>query len=267
MPGGVEVIATDLDRTLIWDDYVLRPRTLEALRCAEAAGLRVIVCTGRMVQSARRVLAPAGSHQPLVCYQGAAVIAPDGSWLLHEPIERELAREVIAAVAAAGFGPNCYVDDELYVAEVTPEAERYSSFQGIELHTVGDLGSWLEKRPTKLVCIGDPDALDGLAVVMRERFAGRLWVAKSLPFFLEFAAEGVSKSSAIAFLAERLGFARERTVTIGDGENDLDLVAWGGYGIAVENADPRVKALASWVCPPAAEEGVAQVIEALLDRS
>ncbi len=67
------------------------------------------------------------------------------------------------------------------------------------------------------------------------------------------------------FLAEQLGFSRERTVAFGDGENDLDLVKWGGFGVAVENADPRVKAIADWVCPPAADEGVAQVIEAVLD--
>ena len=65
----------------------------------------------------------------------------------------------------------------------------------------------------------------------------------------------MSKGSALDFLAGRLGFAQERTVTFGDGENDLDLVAWGGYGVAVENADPRVKEVARWVCPPAAEEG------------
>jgi Cof subfamily protein (haloacid dehalogenase superfamily) len=226
----------------------------------------VIGCTGRMVQSARRVLAPAALDQPLVCYQGAVVVAPDGTWLLHEPIPLELALEAIEAVEAAGFGLNVYVDDELYVARVTPEAERYADFQGIQLHTVGDLRLWLDRPPTKLVAIGDPDALDVLGADLRQRFADRLWVVKSLPFFLEFAAVGVSKSAALAFLAEELGFARERTVTIGDGENDLDLVAWA-YGVAVENADDRVKALARFVCPPAGEEGVAQVIEALLDSA
>jgi Cof subfamily protein (haloacid dehalogenase superfamily) len=217
-----------------------------------------------MVQSARRVLAPAALAEPLVCYQGAVVAAPDGSWLLHEPIPLELALEVIAAVEAAGYGLNVYVDDELYVARVTPEAQQYADFQRIALHTVGELRSWLDRPPTKLVAIGDPDALDVLGADLRQRFSGRLWVVKSLPFFLEFAAVGVSKSSALEFLAGRLGFARERTLTIGDGENDIDLVAWG-YGVAVANADDRVKALARFVCPPAGEEGVAQVIEALLD--
>ena len=97
----------------------------------------MIVATGRMVQSARRVLEPAGSTDPLVCYQGAAVVAADGTWLLHEPIELQLAREAIEAVQAEGYGLNVYVDDELYVSEVTPEAERYATFQQIELHTVG----------------------------------------------------------------------------------------------------------------------------------
>jgi Cof subfamily protein (haloacid dehalogenase superfamily) len=244
---------------------VLRPRTLAALERAERAGVRVIVVTGRMVQSARRVLEPAGLAEPFVCYQGAVVVGADGRWLLHEPIGLELAREVIAAVEGEGFGLNVYVDDELYVATETPEAERYAHFQGIELHTVGGLLGWLDRPPTKLVCIGDPGALDVLGERMRELFGGRLWVSKSLPFFLEFAAAGVSKGSGLDFLAARLGFSRERTVAFGDGENDLELVDWAGYGVAVENADERVKALARWVCPSAAEEGVAQALEAIVN--
>ncbi len=259
------MVATDLDRTLIWEDYELRPRTLATLRRAHAERLRVVVVTGRMVQSARRVVAGLGTGEPMICYQGAVVVDADGTWLLHHPIELGLAREAIAAVERNGFGLNVYVDDELYVSAVTPEAERYASFQGIELHTAGDLLGWLEKPPTKLVCIGDPDELDRLGAEMRERFADRLWIAKSLPFFLEFAAAGVSKGSGLDFLSEHLGFSRARTVAVGDGENDLELVDWGGYGVAVENADERVKALADWVCPSAGEEGVAQMIDALLD--
>ncbi|HEY3184228.1 MAG TPA: HAD hydrolase family protein, partial [Gaiellaceae bacterium] len=83
-------------------------------------------------------------------------------------------------------------------------------------------------------------------------------------YFLEFAAPEVTKAAGMEFLAERMGFTRERTVAFGDGENDVELVAWAGYGVAVENAHERVKAVARWICPPADEEGVAQVLEALL---
>jgi hypothetical protein len=62
-----------------------------------------------------------------------------------------------------------------------------------------------------------------------------------------------------------MGFSRERTIAFGDGENDVELVEWPPYGIAVANAHDRVKAVARWICPSAADEGVAQVLEALLE--
>ena len=238
---------------------------MRALERARDAGLHVIVVTGRMAQSLRRFLEPAHLSEPFICYQGAVVADADGTWLRHVPIPLDLAREAIAAVEAEGYDPNVYVGDELYVSRVTAGSEAYAGFQQIPIHAVGEVKTWLPEPPTKIVCVGDPDALDGLGERMRARFADRLWVTKSLPKFLEFATLGVSKGSGLEFLSERYGFARERTIAFGDGENDVELVAWAGYGIAVENAHERVKAVADWICPPAAEEGVAQVLEALLD--
>ena len=100
---------------------------------------------------------------------------------------------------------------------------------------------------------------------MKDRFGNRLHISKSLPIFLEFSASGVTKGSGLDFLAERLGFAPEQTVAFGDGENDVELLEWAGYGVAVaerSRAPPRPRRP---VCPPADEEGVAQVIEAVLD--
>ena len=68
-----------------------------------------------------------------------------------------------------------------------------------------------------------------------------------------------------AVVAEHLGFSRERTVAFGDGENDLELVDWAGFGVAVDNAHDLVKEHADFVCPSVDEEGVAQVLEAYLD--
>jgi Cof subfamily protein (haloacid dehalogenase superfamily) len=243
---------------------VLWPRTRAALAAARERGLHVIVVTGRMFQAVRPYLT---GPEPVVCYQGAVVADPTtGAFLRHVPIPLELAREAIAAIQTAGYGLNCYVDDELYVAQVTPEAAQYASFQHIELRVVGPLLEWLERPPTKLVVVGDPDRLDELGVDLRARFGRRLFIAKSLPFFMELAHPDVSKGSGLQFVADRLGFTRDVTVAFGDGENDLELLDWAGYGVAVENAHSAVKARANFVCPSAEEEGVAQVIEAFLAR-
>ena len=248
----------------MWQDGSLQPRTLHALARAKEAGLHVVVVTGRMVQSVRRALEPANLHDPVICYQGAVVTDSEWRWLRHEPIPLELAREAIAAVGEEGYSPNVYVDDVLYVAAETEAARNYASFQHIEMHVVGPLLDWLAEPPTKLVCVGDPAALDGVEVRLKARFGDRLYISKSLPYFLELAAPGVTKGAGLDFLAAHMGFTRAETIAFGDGENDVELVEWAGYGIAVENAHERVKAVADWICPPASDEGVAQVLEALL---
>jgi len=244
---------------------VLRPRTLETLRRAHEAGLHVVVVTGRMFQSVRLALEPAGLGDPVICYQGAVVVDGEGNWLRHVPIDLELAREALGFILGEGYSPNVYVSDELYVAEVSDAAREYAEFQHLEVHPVGDLLDWLSQPPTKLVCVGDPDALDGVERRAKAHFGDRMYISKSLPYFLEFAAPGVTKGAGLDFLAEHMGFTREQTVAFGDGENDVELVDWAGYGIAVENAHERVKAVADWIAPSAQEEGVAQVIDALLD--
>ena len=144
--------------------------------------MRVVVATGRMFHSVRPYLAEAEIRDPVVCYQGAVVAEPDtGRFLRHEPIPLQTARAAIAAVEAEGFGLNCYVDDELYVAAETPEARGYATHQQLRLHTVGPLLEWLDAPPTKLVTIGDPSALDVLEARMKARFDGLLYISKSLP--------------------------------------------------------------------------------------
>ena len=226
----------------------------------------MIIVTGRMFRSTRPFAAEAGLDDPLVCYQGAVVADPvTGEFLRNVCIPRVSALEAIDAVIEAGFHINCYVDDNLYVAKVTPEARSYADFNHIEIHEVGDLRTWLSADPTKLVAVGDPAALDALEDVLKPRFRGRLFVSKSLPHFLEFAHPDVSKGSGLGFVAELLGFTAAETVAGGDGENDRELLDWAGFGVAVANAHEDILSRADLVVPSVHEEGIALLLEAYLD--
>ena len=245
---------------------MLRPRTREAIAGVRARGVHVIVVTGRMFRAVRPYLEQAGLDDPVICYQGAVVADPvSGEFLRHVPIPREVALEAIDAVVAAGFHINCYVDDLLYVAEVTPEARAYADFQGLEIHEVGPLHEWLHADPTKLVAVGDPAALDTLEAELEPRFRGRLFVSKSLPYFLEFAHPDVSKGAGLQFVAELLSFTAAETVACGDGENDRELLDWASFRVAVANAHPEILARADLVVPDVEHEGVADLLEAYLE--
>jgi Cof subfamily protein (haloacid dehalogenase superfamily) len=235
------------------------------VQAARDAGLPFVIVTGRMYRSAKRYLDDLGLSGPIVCYQGAVVADAEGHFLRHVPIPLEPAREAIAAIVAGGHHLNVYVDDELYVSEVTPEARAYADFQDLPIHPVGDVLAWLDRPPTKLVAVGERHVMDELEIELKERFDGRLYISKSLPEFLELAAPGVTKAEGLAFAAELLGVDLSRIVAFGDGENDVELVRAVGYGVAVANAHERVLEAADFVCPRDRDEGVAQVLEAFLD--
>jgi Cof subfamily protein (haloacid dehalogenase superfamily) len=219
-----------------------------------------------MFQAVRPFLVAAGIDDPVVCYQGALVADPTtGEVLRHVPMPLDRAREALDAVIEAGFHINAYVDDELYVAEATPEAHAYADLNKVEMHVVGDLREWLQEDPTKLVAVGDPHALDELEAVLQPRFAGRLFVSKSLPHFLEFAHPDVNKGAGLDFIAQRLGFTADETVGCGDGENDRELLDWSGFAVAVANAHPEILARADLVVPDVEHEGIAQLLETYLD--
>jgi len=226
----------------------------------------VIVATGRMFRSIRPYLEEAGIGEPVVCYQGAAVVEPaSGAFLLHEPIPLETARDAVVALTELGHSPNCYVDDRLYVERHTEYSRMYAEFQHLPVEEVGDLAAWLERPPTKLVAVADPADVPALREALVSAFADRLFLTTSLPYLLEVGNPAVSKGTGIAFVAERLGLSLERVVSFGDGENDIELIDEAGFGIAVEDANPLLLDHADWVCPSADDEGVATVIDAYLD--
>ena len=226
----------------------------------------MIVATGRMFRSVRPYLEEAGIADPVVCYQGAAVVDPvSGEFLLHEPIPLETALEAVTLLTELGHSPNCYVDDRLYVAHHTEYSRMYAEFQHIPVEEVGDLAGWLERPPTKLVAVADPEDVPALRAGLAERLDGRVFLTTSLPYLLELGNPAVSKGTGIAYVAERLGISLDRTVTFGDGENDIELIQEAGFGVAVADANPLLLEHADWVCPSADEEGVATVIDAYLE--
>jgi Cof subfamily protein (haloacid dehalogenase superfamily) len=262
----VQAFACDLDGTLIDRRGTLGPRTLAAVARSQAAGVPVLVATGRMFRSVEPYLTGAGIREPVVCYQGAAVVDPEtGTFLFHEPLELDIAREAVASLGRHGLSPNVYVDDHLYVAEETEYSRAYSGFQHLAVTEVGDLLAWLEREPTKLVAVAEPERLAEVRLDLEREFGSRLFLTTSLPHLLELGHPGASKGSGIAFVAELLRLDLAHVVAFGDGENDVELLAEAGLGIAVEGAHPRLLAIADRTCPGPSDEGVAGVIEAVLD--
>jgi Cof subfamily protein (haloacid dehalogenase superfamily) len=264
-PASVRAVAMDMDRTILPSSLDLSPATLRAVAGVRRAGIEPIIATGRMFASTRPYALQLGVTAPLICYQGALVADPTtGEWLLHRPIDVPVALEVIAAVRREGFHMNVYVDDRLCVEKSTPEARTYAEHARLEMVVVGNFDTWLHRPTTKIVVVGESAPLDDLEARLRSRFDDRLFIAKSLPIFLEVASPGVSKGAALRFVCDRLGIDLADTIAFGDGANDLELLDAAGVGVAMADADPALLEIADWTVPPVAQDGVASFLDLLV---
>jgi Cof subfamily protein (haloacid dehalogenase superfamily) len=261
----VRAVAMDLDRTILPETLELRPRLIEAVKAVAAAGVVPIVATGRMLRSSLPFALQLGVTAPLICYQGALIADPQtGEWLRHEPMPVPLAREVIEACRKRDQHCNVYVDDELYVDELNVYALEYARHAKLEAHAVGDLVRWLTQPTTKIVVVGEPELLDALQIELRAQFGERLFIAKSLPFFLEAAQPGVSKGSALEWVCDRISIEPAHVVSFGDGANDIELLRDAGFGVALEGADQILLDEADATVPGPEHDGVARFLEALV---
>jgi len=261
----IRLLAVDLDGTLISVDLRLDPRDVEAVRRAQAAGVRVVACTGRPFPGALPWTRRLGMESPLICYQGAQVRTPDGGVLLDHGVHHDVAMEVIRFCRERDLHIQAYRRDDLIVERDRPEAREYARHSGMTVNVVDDLDTGMEATTPKLVIVADPTVIERLLPEVRQRWAGRLYVATSLPNYIEITSPDADKRQALEWLCGQFGIAHSETVAVGDGRNDQPMIEWAGAGYAVEGAPPEVVAAAHGrtVGPPGTG-GFAQLVEALM---
>ena len=257
------MLALDLDGTIVGLDLSVDPRDEAALSAARGRGLLVAACTGRPYSGAVQWVERFGLTEPVICYQGAQVRARDGSVLLDHGIPHALAMEVIRFARERHLHVNAYRDDRLLVEHDTPEGREYAHRSGLQPDIVPDLDRAMGPTTPKLVIVAPESEIAALLPVVRERWRGRLFVATSLPAYLEMTIPTADKGTALAFLADRLGVPQADTVAAGDGRNDLPMLEWAGLAVVVEGSPPEVLAAADRVVGRPGTGGLAGLLDEL----
>ncbi len=259
----IRLLAIDLDGTLINDALQMAPRDEEAVKAAVAAGLHVVLATGRMLRSALPYAERLGLHGPMINYQGAVVrdLGTGEVWYRCE-LTVAMQQRVLAFAEPRDLHVNVYVDEEIYTARARPEADLYAKIARVPYHVVGPLSRWIRGPGTKMVMVElDPERVPLRIAELDAWMAGVATVTRSLQWFVEVVNPEASKSHALAMVAERLHVPRPEVCAIGDNKNDQDMIAWAGLGVAMRTSPPEVKAIARYVTTTPEEAGVADVIE------
>ncbi|WP_458085714.1 HAD family hydrolase [Streptomyces malaysiensis] len=258
------LVATDLDGTLLRGDLTVSPRSRAALALVRAAGARHLVATGRPATSCREFLVAIGYRGLAVCGQGAQLYDASADRLLvSASLDRELARSVVERTEEAlGAGPL-----ELAVVTAAPE-NRFVVTAGFtdrmrpEWGLAGREELWA--APIEKVLMRHRTVADGLVAAAAVRVGGgEVAVTHSEKGMIEVLPAGTDKSVGLQLAADRMGFTPAETIAFGDMPNDIPLLGWAGYGVAMGNAHPDLIAMADEVAPANEDDGVAVVLERL----
>ena len=93
-----------------------------------------------------------------------------------------------------------------------------------------------------------------------------IYLTSAVPMLLEVSDSHGGKASGLAFLEDYLDIARPETAAFGNAENDSDMIAWAGWGVAVANSPEHVRLLADEVTESNDEDGVGRWIQRYLQR-
>lgn len=267
----IRLLVLDIDGTIAGESNTVSESVQQALQAAIARGIQVAIATGRMYHSALRFHASVGSQLPLLAYNGAWIQNPfTGEIYQHLPVPQELAWQLLdyfeQPELREGVEVHCYLEDQLYVRQITGQTESYVERSGVEPIAVGDLRCVLNAHPTKVLALCDDSQLmRRLRDELQQRYRQRLYLTQSTPSFFEATHPDANKGEATRYLAEDLlGLQRDRVMAVGDNFNDTSMLQYAGLSIAMGNAPAAVQELANWVAPDVEEDGVVAAIEQFL---
>lgn len=261
-----KLVAIDLDGTLLDSrTHAISPFNMVQVQRVAALGHQVVLASGRAYHTvaAFALALDLADPTPLIAYNGALIRTLNGKTLQHNPLSAEASERIIHFCAAGGYHLNLYLNDQLYVRQLTKWSRLYQRRTGSVPQVTHDLARFDGERPTKLLLIDEPDVTDRLREVFVKEYGDSLYITKTDAEYLEFMSPEVSKGRALARVAEELGFARADCIAFGDSYNDIPMLEWAGTGIAMGNAHAPVKEAANRVAPPADDDGVGQLLREL----
>jgi Cof subfamily protein (haloacid dehalogenase superfamily) len=260
----IELLALDLDGTLLDEHFHISQRVLDALAAAVHCGVRVTIATGRPVGVTRPFVQAVGVNAPAICMQGGVIYDFATETMLHQlTLPHDLSCTLVGLEGQyPAWQAVVYAPDAMYVSSLRYEMDFYEALLGTDLTVRDDLCVALGRRdPQKVLYIVPPQDAP-LALSELKGLAGeRAVVVQSHALFVEVNPTGAHKGAGLARLAKTLGIPRERVMAIGDQDNDETMLAWAGVGVVMGNGSPASKAAADWVAPSIHEDGVAAAIE------
>lgn len=255
----IDLLALDLDGTLLDSNEQISSRNRAAIEGALQQGIRTVLVTGRGVDTPIRISRELNLNLPVICCHGALTKDFGANKTLgHIPVPLQYAKPMIEYAESNGLSIAIYSEEFFYRLEGSHLF--MSDMTGPSWREVKRFADVLHTAPTFIRFLGEK-SVDA----MRREF-GDLPLNFRYERWLDFVECAVTsrqagKQQALARLCADFQIVRERVLAVGDSLNDVPMLKWAGFGVAMGNASPEVKSAVRYVTASNDKDGVALAIE------
>jgi len=259
----IKLVATDIDGTILGKSGEFTSGVKSCISTLQEKGIKVVLVTGRMFAAAKQIAKRLGLTTPVVAYQGGMIVkhCDSNEKLYNACIPEEDVNKIIAWSKTNNAHINLYANDILYVEEDNSIIKKYAKIQNID-YKVCSFDDIERKNINKLLAI-DYESPERVTSWVKEcqNAMSHLYIVKSTPWFCEFSTQEATKACAVDILKKYWNLKDEEVLTIGDQDNDIELLKAGGISVAMGNATEELKKYADYITDTVDDDGFVKAME------
>ncbi len=265
-----KLVVFDIDDTLVGKEHVLDPFTKEVLFRLREKGFSFTLATGRNLPSAKPLADELEIELPLILANGGILQTRHEEMLSKTTLPLDATRQVIEICEARGADLVVYIDNGIYLKVMNENIYPIYSNVVSGLFEVGEWDAIIGKLVNANKCLVVDnyvrENLIEIGEIFEEALKGCVDILHTSTSLVEVMPRGVTKVTGIRKLADNMDIPLEKIMAFGDFNNDVEMLAAVGLGLAVENASSRAKTAADLVIGSVEEHGPAKFLQELLDR-
>jgi len=263
-----KMIVSDMDDTLLRDDFTISSATKEAIIKAQEQGIKFVLCTGRPTYATKKYAEELFLHK-----FGSYIISYNGAVITDMKTRKEIYKKVIPNKDLMklsrmsnhiNLDMHTYINDEIVTENDNKFTRIDKEITGMPIRVIESFDKEIKDDVVKVLMLQDPLFLKTIEKDLQNIYKDKFSITISKPYFLDFMPLGVNKGNSLGKLASLLKIEPEEIIAIGDSYNDKEMLSFVGMPVCVENAHEEIKKKAKFVTSSNNDDGVRKVIEELI---
>ena len=261
-----KVLVLDIDGTLTNSKKEITEKTRQGIIDVMNRGHMVILASGRPTAGMRRYAKELEFEKYggyLLSFNGGRIINyKTGEILFQKVLPSSVIPSLYRFAKDHGCGIVTYLGDTVILGtEMDEYVELESRINGIPVRKVDNFVEFVDFDVNKCLMTAPPEKAEKYEKELQEMYGEELSIYRSEPFFIEIMPKNVDKAASLDRMLCTVGMTKENAICCGDGFNDITMIKYAGVGVAMENAQEKVKEVADYITDSNDNEGIVRVID------